>query len=353
MSIDWAKVQRVLIVRLRSIGDTVLATPSLIALRRFLPDARIDILLEDWVAPVLSGHEAASNVLAIGTQAADRLRTALMLRRQSYDLAVNLHGGTTATFLTAATRARHRVGYANYRYSFLYNHLLTSSAEFWGREGTHSAEQQLALLGSVGVPVEDKPKSRLTLSEEADRRIGIRLAKAAPGETDLAFALMHPTTAFYTKQWPVENYACTAEILAERGLHTVAIASRPEAATLHELVEKVSVPVTIYDDLTLPEITALSARARLFVGNDSGMAHIAAAVGTPTVVVFGSSNRDHWRPWTDSPHEVVFEEYDCQPCPGYTCAVFGDPKCIRSISPAKVVAAVERILDSKSENTPS
>ena len=159
--IDWSKVRRVLVVKLRSIGDTVLSTPSLIALRRFLPDAQIDILLEDWVAPVLDGFEIVDNVIVIGKSSGDRLKIARDLRRHKYDVAINLHGGTTATFFTFASSAKHRVGFETYQYNFLYNHLLSSSADFWQKEQTHSAEQQLALLGFVGVPVSDKPKTHL------------------------------------------------------------------------------------------------------------------------------------------------------------------------------------------------
>jgi heptosyltransferase-2/heptosyltransferase-3 len=92
-------------------------------------------------------------------------------------------------------------------------------------------------------------------------------------------------------------------------------------------------------------LTALAARARLFVGNDSGVAHIAAAVRVPSVVVFGSSNVAHWRPWSEAPSEVVREELACQPCPGYTCAEFDAPECIRRVPVERVAAAVERVLD--------
>src|SRR5688500_12565292 len=120
-AIDWKDVKRVLVVRLRSIGDTVLATPSLIALKRFLPDAQIDILLEDWVAPLLDGLDAMDNVITVGKGSTDRLKTAWQIRRNGYDVVFILHGGTTSTFFTRATGARHRVGYANYQYPFLYN----------------------------------------------------------------------------------------------------------------------------------------------------------------------------------------------------------------------------------------
>jgi len=166
--IDWDKVNRVLVVKLRSIGDTVLSTPSLFALRRALPDARIDILLEDWVAPLLEGSDLIDHVLSTGTGLKDRLRTAWRLREQKYDAVFNLHGGTTAAFLTAATGAPHRVGYAYYQYAFLHNHLYGSPVDFWHTEAIHSAEQQLALLGFAGISVEDRPKSRLRTRRRSD-----------------------------------------------------------------------------------------------------------------------------------------------------------------------------------------
>ncbi|CAN5385864.1 putative lipopolysaccharide heptosyltransferase III [soil metagenome] len=340
--IDWQNVKRVLIVKLRSIGDTVLCTPSLIALRRFLPDAQIDILLEDWVAPLLEGYDAIDNVIRVGKSSSERIKIAFELRRRRYDVVFNMHGGTTATLFTAASRASHRVGVAYYQYSFLYNHLLSSSLDFWGTDFAHSAEQQLALLGFVGVPVQDRPMSRLTVTGKAADQV---TAKCLSGWTeDDKVALIHPAAAFATKQWATANFARTVEFLADKGYKAVGIASRNESSILSELKDLSGIEVRTFDDLTLPEITALASRADLFVGNDSGIAHIAAAVGTPTVVVFGSSNRNHWRPWTDAPNEIVFSEFACQPCPGYVCAEFGEPRCILNVAPSAVFTAVERVL---------
>src|SRR5882672_1954901 len=104
---DWQEVRRVLFVRLRSIGDTVLTTPALCALKRFLPEAQIDILLEDWVAPVLDGFAHVDNVITVERRStASRARVARRLRAAQYDVVYNLHGGTTATLLTRATGAR-------------------------------------------------------------------------------------------------------------------------------------------------------------------------------------------------------------------------------------------------------
>lgn len=340
--IDWNKVRRVLVVRLRSIGDTVLATPSLTALKKFLPDAQIDVLLEDWVAPLLCGFKDANDILSVEKGAAPRMKTAWELRQKRYDVAFNLHGGTTGTFFTFASGARHRVGYTEYQYSFLYNHLLTSSADFWQKPQTHSVEQQLALLGSVGVPVDASLRTSLPITEAATRSVESRLQSA-----NSPLALLHPAAAFATKQWDVEKFARTAEHLAGKALTPVAIASRSEREVLDRLRSASAVPVALFDDLSLPEITALASRSAVFVGNDSGIAHIAAAVGTPSVVIFGSSNTDHWRPWTDAPNEVVYQEYACQPCAGYECKVFGAPRCIADVTVPSVTAAIDRVLNEK------
>lgn len=299
-----------LIVRLRSIGDTVLATPSLIALKRFIPDSQVDILLEDWVAPVLDGFDAVDNIIKVGKTAASRFATARQIRHAGYDVVFNLHGGTTGTFFSYAAGAPHRVGYSHYQYKFLFNHILSSSADFWQRPITHSAEQQLAMLGSAGVPVDDQIKTRLVVTGKAAASLDEKFrAKAKKPLADLGgFALIHPAAAFESKQWRAENFARTAELLAAIGLRTVAVASGGERAVLERLQAESEIEIACFDNLTLPEITALASRADLFVGNDSGIAHIAAAVQTPTVVIFGSSNVDHWRPWTDAPNEIVRDE---------------------------------------------
>jgi predicted lipopolysaccharide heptosyltransferase III len=341
---DWSAVRRVLVVRLRSIGDTVLATPSLHALRRFLPDARVDVLLEDWVAPLFEGSEDVDRVVTVERRSASsRLQAARLIRAEKYDVVYNLHGGTTAALLTRATGARQRVGYAAYSYASLHNHAAPPSAELWGREKTHSAEQQLALLGWTGVPVTDRPASRLAVTPEASESVARRLREAGFGERD-DFALVHPTAAFETKTWAAENFARVVERLSARGLASIAVASAGEARVVEALRSHSNVPLASFTDLSLPELTALAARARLFVGNDSGVAHVAAAVSTPQVVVFGSSNVAHWSPWTRAPFEVVREEMPCAPCPGYTCAEFGEPECIRRVPVERVAAAVGRVL---------
>lgn len=340
LRVDWKQVKRVLVVRLRSIGDTVLATPSLIALRRFLPDAQIDILLEDWVAPLLDGFDEIDNVLIVKRDnKLDRLRVMASIARRGYDVAYNLHGGTTAGFFTAATLATHRVGFKSYQNKFLYNYLAPPAAEFWGQKENHSAEQQLALLGWTGVPVADRPKSRLVIKpEEID--FTIRIFREYEIEENRRFALIHPAAAFESKQWGTENFAGVVKYLFERDIISVAVGTKEELPILFDLFNNSPLALFLYDK-TLPQITALASKAHVFVGNDSGIAHVAAAVNTPSVVIFGSSNIAHWRPWTDAPNEIV----SSRP-PGVELGhlQFDKRSYIQSISVENVTSAIERVL---------
>jgi len=339
---DWSEVRKVLLVRLRSIGDTVLATPSVFALKRFLSNATVDILVEDWVAPLLNSHPHVDNVIVLERGGfMTRARVARELRAANYDVVYNLHGGTTATFLTRATGARHRVGFKSYQYGQLHNHQAPSPLLLWGQQKTHSVEQQLALLGWTGVPVTDRPRTQLGISTEAKETVNQHLAQA--GLTDQKIALIHPAAAFATKQWAPENFARVAEFLSARGFAPVAIAAPNEKALLEKLSTEAAVKITSLD-LSLPEVTALAAHSQLFVGNDSGIAHIAAAAGTPAVVIFGSSNIAHWRPWNSALAEVVFEEMPCQPCAGYFCEKFEQPECILRVPVTRVIAAIDRLL---------
>jgi lipopolysaccharide heptosyltransferase II len=340
---DWSKVERVLVVRLRSIGDAVLSTPSLFALKRFLPNASIDILLEDWVAPVLDGFANIDNVVSVArSSTSSRVRIAARLRANRYDVVYNQHGGTTASLLARATGAKHRVGYGDYQYARLHNYLSPPSSSLWGREKTHSVEQQLALLGWTGVPVTDRPPTQLAVTEVAAAGVSVRLAEAhLEGQP---FSVVHPAAAFDTKQWATENFGRVIAELTAKQLPTVVITGPKETALVDQLQRMSPTSITAFTNLSLPEVTALISRASLFVGNDSGIAHIAAAVETPSVVIFGSSNRAHWGPWATSPAEMVFDELDCQPCHGYFCEKFDQPECIKGVAVERVMAAIERVL---------
>lgn len=356
---DWSRARRVLVVRLRSIGDTVLATPTLHALKRFLPHAQVEILLEDWVAPVLEGSKDVDEIIRVAPHdLRDRLRVARELRKRRYDVVFNLHGGSTSSFLTRAINAKYRVGYASYRYKTFYNELAPPSSDLWRRAPTHSAEQQLALVGWTGVPVTDRPATRLFATADANASLDEKLNAAQNSRTHSGrfvdargFALIHPAAAFETKRWAAENFARVIEHLqAAHDFASVIIAAPKERRIVDEVLNSVRAefrPRVVSLNLNLPEVVALVARAKIFVGNDSGIAHIATAMRAPSVVIFGSSNVNHWRPWTPDDEKraaIVREEMSCAPCPGYSCSQFDEPQCIRRVKVGSVISAIEELI---------
>lgn len=343
---DWSSIKKILVIRLRSIGDTVLSTPSIYALRRFVPAVHIDVLLEDWVAPVLTDSPDVDQII---TFKRDRLFAKIdlvqKLRREKYDIALNIHGGSTASLIAWLSGARHRVGYLSYRYHWLHNHLAPSSSVLWGSEKTHSVEQQLALLGWCGVPVSDRPSTRLRVSSLDAETIDGRLREH--GLHDRAFVLIHPAGSFDSKQWAASNFARVCEYINSTGLAIVAVAAPEEANIIQDLRAHTKTVVVGFSDLTLGEVKAVCARARIFLGNDSSIAHICAAFAVPSVVIFGSSNVAHWRPWTHAPYAVVREEMACAPCPGYRCSEYPQAQCIRRVKVEQVIEAVTRVMNTR------
>jgi len=352
---DWSQVQRVLIVRLRHIGDTVVTTPALHALRRFLPDVRIDIVLENWVAPVLEGLTDIDRIYTVDPSSpASGQRLVQQLRAERYDVAYNLNGSAPASLLTGATEAKHRVGLASHHESRMHNHIAPPPTVLWRTPTTHAVEQILALFGYTGVPVSDRPPTRLAVTKQAADSIAQKLSTARVAESQ-PIALIHPAGKFDSKTWAAEKYARIVEHLHERGIQAVAVSAPNEAKVVESLAAHARVPLVSFTGITLAEVNALAARARLFVGNDSSIGHIAAAMRTPSVVIFGSSYVPHWRPWASAPAEVVREEMACNPCPGARCTEFETPQCIRRIPVERVLAAVERVLaasEQSADNVP-
>lgn len=343
-----ASARRVLLVRLRSIGDTVLMTPCLAALKRWQPALEIDVLTEALSAPVLERHPHVNQLFILpsgGTQReklASRIGTVSQLRARRYDAVFNLHGGTTATFITRLAGARLSVGYQANQYARLLTARAPAPELVWQKAEIHCVEQQLALLKWVGVPVEPPPPLSLTVNPDADARVATLLAEAGLGGS---FAVVHPAAAFPSKQWEAARFARVIDHVWSRyRLPAVVVTAPQERAVASAVSAAARTDTYTFTDLGLAELMALIARASLFVGNDSGPAHIAAAFAKPLVVIFGSSNARVWHPWALAPYRLLRTEMVCAPCPGYTCSEYPEPECIKRITTDEAIAAVDELM---------
>lgn len=277
---------RFLVVRLRSLGDCVLTTPAIHLLKTFRPDLEIGVAVEKRFAAVFEGNPDVSAIV-------DPTMTAV--RRFRAKLCLNLHGGTKSVQLTALSGAGCRAGFAHFTHQFIYNHRIPRAQVILGEERpVHTAEHLASAVFSLGVPIQEIPRARLF---------------AKPESREAPYAVIHPFASQAEKAWPARFFLQAAQhIKRELDLQPVFISGPGEDLSPFQMWPTVANP-------PLARTKELLAGASLFLGNDSGPAHMAAAFGLPVTVLFGPSNPVTWAPWR-TPSEVLVSEgpsYSIQP----------------------------------------
>jgi len=348
---DLPTRSRILVIRLRSIGDIVLLTPALHLLKAWRPDLVASVLVEPRFRELLEGNPDVDEILSPGEgpiKAAARLGAILALRRKEFAVCINLHGGPTSRLLTRMCGARVKVGFEHFRSPQHYQIMVPDARLILNQPTLHTAEHQACAFFYLGLPRQEIPRARLFVSAEhkawwKDRRARLGLA---PGEE---YVMMHPAALYATKQWAAEKFAQLAAILErEMGLKPVFSCGPGEDAVLDAIQSASGFAIRRLESRRLGQLAAVLNEARLFVGNDSGPAHMAAALSRPLVVVFGSSSSTIWGPWprqaSNPPAQVVQNFYECNPCPGDRCYRFERPECILSVSLEQVRSAVESVL---------
>jgi heptosyltransferase III len=328
-------------IRLRSMGDTVLMTPALRLLRDWRPDLQISVLVERPWNELLENNPALEAVIPLR----NKLLTAFEIRRKRFELVINLHGGPTSAFLTRVSGARWRAGFEHFRNSGVYNLHVPKAQQILHRKGNvHTAEHVASSLFWLGAPRTEIPRAQVFASAEAGRGVAAKLS-ALGIQPNQGYAVIHPTAAYATKQWKPAGFAEVSDYLQrEFGLRSVFICGAGELNLVTEVQKHTGQRIVSAAGWPLREVIALIANSRIFVGNDSGPAHIAAAVGVPLLVIFGSSHSAVWRPWTDTDAVVVQNDFDCNPCPGDRCYAYAEPRCILSITPEQVKVCLEGLL---------
>lgn len=306
-------------------------TPCLSALKSFRPDIELTVVSEPGAAPILEDHPLVDRVAIAQPNAAARVRLALRLRRIGFDVAFNMHGGTTATFITGLSGARHRIGYRDYRYSWMLNARAPAPDTVLAQSKVHSAEQQLALLNWAGVPWPSQPP-QLSVSVQGPAKSAILEHLAVAGlPTPAGFAIVAAAASHESKRWPPAGFADVVDHLFDYWrMETVLIAGEGEEAIAQEVAATTRTAPAVITGLSLRELVALISLSSLFVGNDGGPMHIAAALERPIVGIFRSSNSEVWRPWTRAPSHVL------QPVERDEAA---------DISVREVLAAVDQVIE--------
>lgn len=351
--------RKILLIRLRLIGDVVLTTPAIRAIRRAEPDAHLTYLVEPHAAAVVSGNPHLDDVVVAplrsglprwGVDAA----LALRLRRARFDAVIDFHGGPRSSLLTWASGAARRIGYDVSGRGWMYSERVHRPRTHRER---HSVENQWDLLTQLlpGLPPPSVDRDPVEMAEDAGARARADGRLRALGfDPHGPFAVVHVGAGNEFRRWPEQSFAevvdgLHAEEPDRRMILTTGAAQAPAAEAVRRLAVARGVPapaVAVLCDLDLAELRSLVGRARLFVGGDSGPAHIASTTAVPMVVLFGPTTPQVWGPWR-SP-ALVTETVDvgalpCRPCHQRRCEP-GDFRCLRGLAPETVLAAVNRAL---------
>ncbi len=340
---------RALFIRIRNLGEAALDTANLRALKSFRPDLRIATLLE---APYAELYAADPQIEAIPLPRSDRDRRSSLaarlkvigeIRRRNFAAVINLHGGPTSAQLTFLSGARHRVGAGHFRNRYAYNLRIPPAEEILGRKDLHTVEYQFGQFKWLGLPGAEPDPTRLYVAPQF-RQSAFAALRSSGVDPEKPYVALAPTNEFYTKRWPPERYAAVADALVARGFQIV-MTGAPTAEQRAQLagVQAASKRrLAALTGLSVGELVAVIAGAKLFVGNDSGPAHIAAAVKTPLVALFGPASAVRWRPWR-APSVLVQNYFPCNPCAMYTCEAFDRPECILSITVDQVMKAIDQL----------
>jgi predicted lipopolysaccharide heptosyltransferase III len=332
-------MRNILVIKLRYIGDVLLATPTLQALKASYPASRLTVIVNRGTEDILLMNPHVDELVPLdkGSIAA-QWRFVSGLRRRGFDAVIDLTDADRSAFLSWMSGAPVRIGFND-------EHRLRGwcyTAVAQGASAIHRIERDLAALAPLGIPASDCIP-RLWLSADDETRAADLLSGLGI-RPDRAFVVLQPGARYWFKAWPCERFAELADRLAEQYRFQIVIGgTQQEAGLAQQIVHAAkSRPVSMAGLAGVRTFAAVLKRSALFVGNDSGAMHIATAVGAPVVALFGPSNPAEWGP-RGGPTEVIYKGVDCRACFHPTC-YRDEQNCMKLISVDEVMAAVRGLL---------
>lgn len=330
--------QKILLIRLRRSGDIVMTTPAIAALRRALPQSSLTYIVEEPFRRLVEGNPDLDEVLIVPPHQGffSFLRLIRRIRRESYDLAIDFHGGPRASRIAWLSRAKLKAGYNLKHKGFLYDVRIPRS-----RQGApvHSVENHLNLVRAAGIEV-NEPWPRLTLpaarKEETERIYKLWADHAFSGAK---VVVIHVGAGNEFRDWGAQNLGELAARLAGlQGVRVVLVGATQDVSKAENIRKTRPAEIlSLTGKLNLIELREVIARAVLFVGPDSGPMHIAASTRTPIVALFGPTLPAHFAPWK-AQATLIEKPLDCRPCKQRRCLT-EDFRCLRSITVDEVFAA--------------
>jgi heptosyltransferase-3 len=354
-AIPLQQIRRALVIKLRHHGDVLLSSPVFSVLKQHAPDAEIDALVYTDTADMLSLHPAISQLHGIDrdwkrlgplARAACEWQLLQTLRHRRYDLVIHLtehwRGAWLVRLLGPRWSVAPEIAARGERWSRRFTHLYGQPRNAL----RHVVEANLDALRRIGIqPAPEERRLALVPGPEAETQVAVILEKN--GLEREPFIHVHPASRWFFKCWPVASMAALIGRLQDSGQHIV-MTSAPtgeEMAMAESIVRQLRQPiVSLAGQLSLKELAALDGRAKLFIGVDSAPMHIAAAMGTPTVALFGPSGDKQWGPWGVPNRVVASRTHPCRPCGIDGCGGSKVSDCLVRLGVDEVYAAARELL---------
>ncbi len=329
---------RILIVRLGALGDIVHALPVAAALREHYPDARIDWLVDTHHTAIVDMVTVISRRTAVEShRVLDGLRTIGLLRRQRYDVAIDLQGLVKSALFARLSGAARVVGFDR-------EHVRERAAWWWYTErghpgdAAHVIDRNLSLLEPLGIADRTRRFPIAVPASTAVEAVAARVAR----DGRQGFALVNPGAGWPNKRWPMDRFGEVASwIAATHGLLPVVLWGPGEQDVGVRIVNRSRDTAILAPKTGIGDLLALSRGARLMLSGDTGPLHLAAAVGTPIVALFGPTNPARNGPW--NPDDISLSRYDECVC-RYERRCRRGRSCIEDISVGEVRDAIDRRL---------
>ena len=358
---DHAVTMKILIVKLSAIGDVIHTLPALTALRRHYPNAQIDWLVESAAADLVEGHAALNRVLIwrrrefVRLLKAGRLPSAvglfssllLQLRDTRYDLIIDFQALLKSSLWIFLTRGRRKAGFGQGMAHSENSHLFLNERIPAVSMEMHALDRGLRLLQALGIQ-DSQVLYDLPLGDEEERAAEQILVENGI-RSDQPFVAINPVAKWPTKLWAAERFRKLAECLLKKGFQVAFTGSKGDRPVIDEIACTLDSPVVRLDGRTsLKVLAAVYRSASVVVTTDTGPMHLAAAVRTPVVALFGPT-----APWRTGPygegHVVLRASVSCSPCFSKSCkTVELEPMaCMNGITVEQVVEAVARLAAEK------
>ncbi len=334
LKIDPSRIQRILLIRLRRIGDVVMTTPAITTIREGFPSAKVTYVIDDPYRELVEGHPALDRIIILPEKLGVRefLDHIRRIRQDNYDVVIDFHGGPRAWLLTLFSGARLKVGYKIKHKSFIYDITLPREPE---KGYFHSVENHINLVKALGLNPLSSPPMSLPPSKKSELdKIQRVLQENALENTKIIVLHISAGNAF--RDWGTERLVRLIGLLSQTSrVRIILVGSSEDLQAEQEITEACEASlISMVNRLNLWELRDLISVASLFVGPDSGPMHIAATTNTPIVAYFGPTLPAHFGPWK-ARSTVIEKDFDCRPCRQRQC-IHKDFRCLRTISPEEV-----------------